>query len=74
MTVPEHIRNVARPSNTVVTDSKRDTPLRYAVRERKGVTYVKNGYPQPKNGRVIGHIIEGKFVPSQPKASSSDCI
>ena len=70
MTVPEHIRNVARPSNTVVTDSKRDTPLRYAVRERKGVTYVKNGYPQPRNGRVIGHIIEGKFVPSQPKASS----
>lgn len=74
MAVPEHIRRVERPSNTVVTDSGRDTPLRYAVRERQGVTYVKNGNPQPKNGRVIGHIIDNKFVPSQPKASTKEVI
>ncbi len=74
MAVPEHIRKVERPSNTVVTDSGRDTPLRYAVRERQGVTYVKNGNPQPKNGRVIGHITDNKFVPSQPKASTKEVI
>ena len=74
MAVSEHIRRVERPSNTVVTDSGRDTPLRYVVRERQGVTYVKNGNPQPKNGRVIGHIIDNKFVPSQPKASTKEVI
>lgn len=74
MAVPEHIRKVERPSNTVVTDSGRDIPLRYAVRERQGVTYVKNGNPQPKNGRFIGHIIDNKFVPSQPKASTKEVI
>lgn len=71
MAVPAEIRAVPRPKNTVVSDSGRDGPKRYAVRERKGVEYRKNGNPQPSNGRVIGHIINMKFVPVQEKAAST---
>ena len=69
MAVPAEIRAVPRPKNTVVGDSGHDGPKRYAVRERKGVTYIKNGNPQPSNGSVIGHIINMKFVPVQEKAA-----
>jgi hypothetical protein len=63
MTVPEDIRKVDRPPNTVVCDNGGDGPRRYAVRERKGVKYVPGGNPLPKNGNVIGHIAGGRFVP-----------
>lgn len=32
MAVPEYIRQVQRPKNTVVDDNGRDGPKRYAVR------------------------------------------
>lgn len=67
MAVPESIRKVARPINTVVEDNKREGPKRYAVRERAYVKYVKGGNPQPRNGRIIGHIYEGVFVPVEEK-------
>ncbi len=64
MGVPIEIRNVERPVNTVVVDNKVNGPHRWAVRERAFVTYapgLKN--PQPHNGKTIGYIIDGKFVP-----------
>lgn len=63
MAVPESIRSVARPSNTIVEDNGREGPNRYAVRLRSGVKYVPGGNPQPRNGKVIGHIADGKYVP-----------
>ena len=60
MAVPAHIRKIARPVNTIVVDSGNG---RYAVRERLYVQYVPGGNPQPRNGKVIGHIQEGKYVP-----------
>lgn len=69
--VPEYIRKVARPINTVVIDNGKDGPTRYAVRERKGVKYVSNGNPQPQNGRVIGHIVDGKYIPKNQAVTST---
>lgn len=62
MGVPESIRRVPGPKNTVVTDSGRDGPFRYAVRERKGSVY-SEGKSRPVNGKVIGHITGGIYVP-----------
>lgn len=75
MGVPAEIRKVARPRNTVVDDSGRDGVNRYSVRERSGVKYVKNGNPQPGNGKVVGHIINFAFVPVVEKmAEESDSL
>ena len=62
MSVPESIRKVKRPKNTVVEDSGRNTDMRYSVRERAGEKYVHGHNPSPRNGKVIGHIINGKYV------------
>ena len=66
MGVPENIRSVQRPTNTVVVDTGSNSVLRYAVRERSGAVYVPGGNPQPRNGKTIGHIIDFKFVPVKP--------
>lgn len=66
MGVPENIRKVERPRNTVVIDTGVGK-MRYAVRERAGVRYVRGGNPRPKNGRVIGHIVDGRYVPNAEK-------
>jgi hypothetical protein len=71
MAVPESIRMVERPVNTIVDDNDRDGPFRYAVRKRAGTKYVSGGNPQPSNGRVIGHIIGFKFVPKVKKTASN---
>lgn len=63
MPVPEDIRKVPRPVNTVVQDSGRDGPKRYSVRERTGTRYISGGNPQPINGKTIGYIINHRFVP-----------
>ena len=70
MKVPEEIRKVKRPVNTIVEDSGRDGPKRYSVRERSAVKYVPGENPQPHNGKVVGHIINFKFVPVDNKAST----
>lgn len=54
MVVPEEIRAVERPVNTIVEDRGKDGPFRCAVRERSGVRYAKYGNPIPRNGHVIG--------------------
>lgn len=69
MAVPESVRKVARPVNTIVEDSGRDTVYRYAVRERGEIVYESGSNPKPKNGKVIGHIIDGAFVPRKEKTS-----
>ncbi len=64
MGVPEDIRKVERPKNTVVVDNGVDGPKRWAVRSRKSSgAYVPGKNPMPVNGGIIGHIIEGRFVP-----------
>ena len=70
MPVPETIRTVKRPINTIVDDNNRNGPLRYAVRERAGTKYIPGKNPQPHNGRVIGHIIKDKFVPIVKKTTN----
>lgn len=72
MAVPESIRKVPRPKNTVVVDSGHEGVLRYAVRERVGMRYGPQGQARPVNGCVIGHICNGVFVPvdSIPKTAS----
>ena len=69
MAVPDYIRKVPRPVNTIVVDNGRDGPNRYAVRERLGTRYIPGGNPQPRNGKVIGHIRDGKFVSKQEPSS-----
>lgn len=70
MAVPEEIRKVQRPKNTIVDDNGREGPFRYPVRERAYTKYVQGGNPQPRNGRVIGHIVDDQFVPVQGKTAS----
>jgi hypothetical protein len=53
-----------------VDDNGTDGPKRYAVRERASIRYVAGGNPQPRNGRVIGHIIDLRFVPVQEETAS----
>lgn len=71
MAVPAEIRAVPRPKNTIVDDSGREGPKRYAVRERSYTKYVAGGNPQPHNGKVIGHIIDMKYVPVHAEETKS---
>ena len=70
MPVPEEIRKVDRPKNTVVYDTGHEGPNRYCVRERAGTRYVPGGNPQPRNGKIIGHIYNGKYVPKVPEIAT----
>ena len=72
MPVPADIRAVPRPVNTVVDDNGVDSPKRYAVRQRGASKYIPGGNPQPHNGKVIGHIIDYKFVPISEKRHGTD--
>ena len=63
MGIPEEIRRVSRPVNTVVVTNGTNTAKRYAVRERTGVKYIPGGNPQPVYGKIIGHIINNVYVP-----------
>ncbi|MCH3918360.1 MAG: transposase [Spirochaetia bacterium] len=69
MGVSEEIRKVERPKNTIVEDSGREGVNRYSVRVRSGTKYIRGGNPQPGNGRVIGHIVNGRFVPITDRMS-----
>lgn len=63
MKVPEDIRKVPRPRNTIVEDSGSDGIYRYSVRARGTVVCTPGKNPMPRNGKVIGHIINFEFVP-----------
>lgn len=71
MSVPELIRKVDRPKNTVVVDTGNEGVFRYAVRERAESVYLPNKNPQPRNGKIIGHIIEGKYVAKREKTANA---
>lgn len=66
MGVPEEIRKVERPTNTIVYRVKEGV---YGVRERSGLKYGPDGKPWPINGKVVGHIVDGKYVPLVPEIS-----
>lgn len=63
MKVPDEIKKVERPRNTVVEArvNTKGIPT-YIVRERNGSVY-SNGRSRPRNGCVIGYIIDRKYVP-----------
>ena len=69
MSIPENIRAVPRPTNTVVVLSGTGR-YRYAVRQRSGTKYDANGKAQPINGAIIGHIIDGRYVAKETKIVS----
>ncbi len=63
MPVPEEIRAVERPKNTIVemrTNKRGDA--RYIVRERNGSVYT-DGRSRPRNGGIVGFIINGEYIP-----------
>ncbi len=65
MPIPEEIRQVPRPVNTIVTAYGKNKD-RYAVRQRIGCKYV-DGKRKPVNGPTIGHIVDGRFIPLPEK-------
>lgn len=73
MGVPENIRAVPRPRNTVVIDSGSNGAKRYSVHARLTSICKPGCNPRPVNGPVIGHIIDGQFVPraTQPKLAEN---
>lgn len=62
MAVPKEILEVPRPKNTVILVYGKNKD-RYAVRKRIGCRN-DNGRHLPTNGPIIGHIINGKYVPT----------
>lgn len=73
MKVPAEIRAVSRPVNTVVENTGRSGPKQYPVRKRGKIKYIPGKNPQPHNGKVIGHIVDGVFVPISPAARHIGC-
>lgn len=65
MPIPEEIRQVPRPVNTIVIAYGKNKD-HYAVRQRIGCKYV-DGKRKPVNGPTIGHIIDGRFIPLPEK-------
>ena len=63
MAVPEEIRKVSRPLNTVVVENKTEGVRKYAVRARKGLKRIPGKHSQPVNGPVIGYIFNGEYIP-----------
>lgn len=65
--IPENIRKIDRPKNTIVQATKHDNI--FLVVQRVGCKYV-NGRRIPVNGHVIGHIIDGKYVEKEKSEKS----
>lgn len=61
MAIPEEIKSVARPRNTIIKENKCGGMYRYMVVQRIGCKRV-NGRNVPINGPVIGHIIGDSYV------------
>lgn len=69
MKVPEEIRKVERPVNTVVFNTGSHGPKQYPVRAHVGWRYPEGKKPQPQFGPIIGYIAGNRFV---PKVKMSD--
>ena len=63
MPVPEEVRKVPRPVNTVVVENKAEGLRKYAVRARKGLKRIPGKHSRPVNGPVIGYIFNGEYIP-----------
>lgn len=67
MSVPEDIRKIDRPTGTVVCDGRNGV---YPVREKLSGGYWVDDEGKPhrpsRNGRVVGHIRDGRYVPRDP--------
>ena len=62
MAVPESIRRVPRPTNTVVEARvSKSGDVKYIVRGRNGTDY-RDGRSLPINGGIVGYIIDGEYV------------
>ena len=61
MAIPEEVRRVPRPKNTIIKENKNGGLYRYMVIQRIGCKRV-NGRNIPINGPVIGHIINLEYV------------
>ena len=62
MKVPKEIREVERPTNTVVyAYADKNAEIRYGVKER--IYWKEDGRQKQKDGRTIGYILNGRFVP-----------
>ncbi len=73
MSIPKEVLAVERPKNTIVIAYGKNKD-KYAVRERVGCKYDK-GRRVPINGKIIGHIVDFKFVKKQEnKASQTKTI
>ena len=64
MPIPKEILEIERPANTVVYAYGKNKD-RYGVKERVGCRR-RNGKCYPVNGRTVGHIVDGRYVPSAP--------
>lgn len=68
MSVPEDIRRIDRPRGTVVCDGRNGV---YPVREKLSGRYWTDEEGKPhrpsRNGRVVGHIRNGEYVPKGPE-------
>ena len=63
MAVPEEIRKIKRPKNTIVVAYGKNRDL-YAVRKRVGCR--REGRRNiPKTGPTIGHIRDGRYIPTE---------
>ena len=60
--VPDSVKKVPRPTNTVVVDTGSKGARRYAVRCRSGYSLTVNNNPGPRNGKTIGYIVSGRFI------------
>ena len=63
MGIPQEIRDIERPPNTVVLPPNKNGA--YPVRERIGCKREK-GQNRPVSGCIVGRIINGVFVPDDP--------
>ena len=66
--MPEDIRRIDRPRGTVVCDGRNGV---YPVREKLSGRYWTDEEGKPhrpsRNGRVVGHIRNGEYVPKGPE-------
>ena len=69
MAIPKEILAVERPVNTVVYEYGKGGG-KYGVKERVGCVR-RGGRNLPVNGKTVGHIIGGRYVPIDDKAKAS---
>ncbi len=65
MPIPAEILAVPRPEDTIVVCDGKNKD-HYAVRQRVGCKRA-DGKPKPVNGPIIGHIVDGQYVPIAPE-------